>query len=61
MTSRFYITFVIHFMKRFHGSADFAFQTHLKGCLQNKVVVGGGAEGRGDKASVRQYFNVVHE
>ena len=61
MTGRFYITFVIHFTKQFHGSADFAFQTHLKGCLENKVVGGGGRKAGGDKASVRQYFNVVHE
>ena len=40
MTGRFYI--VILFMRRFHSSADFAFQTtskFLKACLQNKGVV----------------------
>ena len=37
MTGRFYI--VILFTKRFHGSADFTFQTRLQACLQNKEIV----------------------
>ena len=37
ITGRFYI--VILFTKWFHGIADFAFQTQLKVCVQNKGVV----------------------